>query len=106
MSLTAQSFHRGRLEAARYPLSDLGEEARGGPNRLIRTFSSPVARVRQLLLWHRVSSSSSRAHERGRFQPVKGSQTFCVLVASTEAQKVLRASREPKAMRFVVQPNG
>jgi hypothetical protein len=29
-----------------------------------------------------------------------------VLVANTEAQKVLGASREPKAMRFAVQPNG
>ena len=87
MSLTAQSFHRGRLEAVRYPLSDLGEEARGAPNRLMRTFSSPLARVRQLLLWHRVSSSS-RAHERRRFRPVKASATFCVLVTYPDPQKL------------------
>jgi hypothetical protein len=37
---------------------------------------------------------------------VKASKTFWVLVAYTEAQKVLGASREPKAMRFAVQPNG
>jgi len=29
-----------------------------------------------------------------------------VLVAYTEAQELLGASREPKAMRFAVQPNG
>jgi hypothetical protein len=29
-----------------------------------------------------------------------------VLVANTDPQKVLGASREPKAMRFAVQPNG
>src|SRR5215212_4886221 len=48
-----------------------------GPNRLIRTFWSPAARVRQLLLWHCVWSSSG-AHERGQFRPVKASGTFCV----------------------------
>src|SRR5215213_8201734 len=76
-----------------------------GPNRLIRTFSSPAARVRQLLLWHCVSSSSG-AHQRGQFRPVKASGTFCVLVAYTDTQKVLRASRESEEMRFAVQPNG
>jgi len=29
-----------------------------------------------------------------------------VLVANTEPHKVLRASKEPKATRFAVQPNG
>jgi hypothetical protein len=29
-----------------------------------------------------------------------------VSVAYTDAQKVLGASKEPKAMRFAVQPNG
>jgi hypothetical protein len=37
---------------------------------------------------------------------VKASETFCVLVAYTDPQKVLRASKNPKAMRFAVQPNG
>ena len=88
MSLTTHPFQsRGRLEAARYPLSDLGDQARSGPNRLIRTFWSPAARVRQLLLGHCVSSSS-HAHERGQFRPVKASATFCVLVAYTDTQKV------------------
>jgi hypothetical protein len=90
MSLTAHPFQsRGRLEAARYPLlSDLGDEARSGSNRLIRTFSSLLARVRQLLLWHCVSSFSRAHDERGRFRPVKASATFCVLVAYTDTQKV------------------
>src|SRR5215204_382837 len=51
-------------------------------------------------------SSSPRAHERRRFRPVKASETFCGSVAYTDPQKVLRASKEPKAMRFAVQPNG
>jgi hypothetical protein len=42
----------------------------------------------------------------GDFRPVKASETFCVLVAYTELQKVLRGSKEAKAMRFAVQPNG
>jgi hypothetical protein len=37
---------------------------------------------------------------------VQASETFCVLVAYTDPQKVLRTSKEPKAMRFAVQPNG
>jgi hypothetical protein len=37
---------------------------------------------------------------------VKASETFCVLVAYTDPQKVLGASKEPKAMWFAVQPNG
>jgi hypothetical protein len=37
---------------------------------------------------------------------VKASETFCASVAYTDAQKVLGASKEPKAMRFAVQPNG
>jgi hypothetical protein len=37
---------------------------------------------------------------------VKVLETFCVLVAYTDPQKVLGASKEPKAMRFAVQPNG
>jgi hypothetical protein len=37
---------------------------------------------------------------------VKASKTFCVLVAYTDPQKVLGESKEPKAMRFAVQPNG
>jgi hypothetical protein len=37
---------------------------------------------------------------------VKASETFWVLVAYTEAQKVLGVSKEPEAMRFAVQPNG
>jgi hypothetical protein len=37
---------------------------------------------------------------------VKALETFCVLVAYTYPQKVLGASKEPKAMRFAVQPNG
>jgi hypothetical protein len=37
---------------------------------------------------------------------VKASATFCVLVTYPEAQKVSLASKEPKAMRFAVQPNG
>jgi hypothetical protein len=36
---------------------------------------------------------------------VKASETFCVLVAYTDPQIVLRPSKEPKAMRFAVQPN-
>jgi hypothetical protein len=39
-------------------------------------------------------------------EPVKAKETFYVLVAYTERQKVLGASKEPKAMRFAVQPNG
>jgi hypothetical protein len=37
---------------------------------------------------------------------VKASRTFCVSAAYTDTQKVPRASEEPKAMRFAVQPNG
>jgi hypothetical protein len=37
---------------------------------------------------------------------VKASETFCVLVAYTDPQKALGASKEPKAMRYAVQPNG
>jgi hypothetical protein len=37
---------------------------------------------------------------------VKASETFCVLAAYTDPQKVFRASEEPEAMRFAVQPNG
>jgi hypothetical protein len=37
---------------------------------------------------------------------VKASETFCVLVAYTDPQKVSRESKEPKAMGFPVQPNG
>jgi hypothetical protein len=32
---------------------------------------------------------------------VKASKTFCVLVANTDPQKVLGASKEPKAMRLL-----
>jgi hypothetical protein len=37
---------------------------------------------------------------------VKASKTFWVLVAYTDPQKVSGASKEPKAIRFAVQPNG
>jgi hypothetical protein len=37
---------------------------------------------------------------------VKASETFCVLAAYTDTQKVSRAFKEPKAMRFAVSPNG
>jgi hypothetical protein len=52
-----------------------------------------------------VPFSYTRGHESWRCQPVQVSETFCVLVAYTEAQKALGASKEPKAMRFAVQPN-
>jgi hypothetical protein len=37
---------------------------------------------------------------------VKVSETFCGSVACTDPQKVLGTSKEPKAMRLAVQPNG
>jgi hypothetical protein len=37
---------------------------------------------------------------------VKASKTSRVLVAYTDPRKVLGASKEPKALRFAVQPNG
>jgi hypothetical protein len=37
---------------------------------------------------------------------VKASKTFCVLVAYTDPQKTSRTSKEAKAMRFALQPNG
>ena len=37
---------------------------------------------------------------------MKASETFCVLAAYSDTQKVSWASEEPKAMRFAVQPNG
>jgi hypothetical protein len=37
---------------------------------------------------------------------MKASETFCGSVQATNTQKVLGASKEPKAMRFPVQPNG
>jgi hypothetical protein len=37
---------------------------------------------------------------------VKASKSFCMLVAYTDPQKVLATSKEPKAMRSAVQPNG
>jgi hypothetical protein len=37
---------------------------------------------------------------------VKASETFCVLAAYTDTQKVSQAFKEPKAMRFAVQLNG
>ena len=53
-----------------------------------------------------VSLARTGAHERRRFKLVKVSETFCALVACTEPQKVSGASKEPKPMRFTVQPNG
>jgi hypothetical protein len=37
---------------------------------------------------------------------VKASVTFCVLGTYTDPQKIQRASKETKGMRFAVQPNG
>ena len=37
---------------------------------------------------------------------MKASETFCGSVQATNTQKVSRASKEPKAMRFTAQPNG
>ncbi len=37
---------------------------------------------------------------------MKASETICVLAAYTDPQKLLGASKEPKAMLFAVQPNG
>ena len=37
---------------------------------------------------------------------MKASETICVLAAYTDPQIVSQASKEPKAMRFAVQPNG
>ena len=37
---------------------------------------------------------------------MKASETFCVLAAYTDTQKVCRSSEEPKATRFAVQLNG
>jgi hypothetical protein len=37
---------------------------------------------------------------------VKASKTFCGSVQATNTQKVLGASKEPKAKRFAARPNG
>jgi hypothetical protein len=37
---------------------------------------------------------------------VKASETFCVLAAYTDPQKVSRAFKVPSEMRIAVQPNG
>src|SRR5215212_4982426 len=86
----------------------------------IRRPSSPSGPKRanpRLLAWLPGSHSCSRGavcavflllrtRSRRRFRCVKASETFCVLAAYTEAQKVLRASKEPERMRFAVQPDG
>jgi hypothetical protein len=67
--------------------------------------SSPISRVGSCP-FGTISHSPTRAPQKRRFQPVKASESFCVLVAYTDPQKVIGASEEPKAMRFAVQPNG
>jgi hypothetical protein len=88
------------------PLSDGGHKApssapKGATPRFLARFLGSVS-----CPFGTVSLARSGAHERRRFQPVTASKTFCVLVACTDPQKPLRASKEPKAMRLTVQPNG
>src|SRR5215217_5151846 len=99
---------RGHLKVATHPAfqcrrrSSQSSATKGATPRLLARFAGSVS-----CPFGTVSCSPTRrAHERRRFQPVKASETFCVLVAYTDPQKVLGESKEPKAMRFAVQPNG
>ena len=89
------------------PLSDLGDQA---PRSALRKGYSETCSLICLVGWlppfGSVSRSATRGHERWRFERVKASKTFCVLVVCTDPHKVIRASKEPIAMRFTVQPNG
>ena|SRR5215211_1728691 len=84
---------RGHLKVASHtPLSDVGHQARRAERseRGYSEASSPICRVGQLSFWHCAPFSATRAHERCRFHSVKAWETFCVLVAYTEAQKSLK----------------
>ena len=48
----------------------------------------------------------TRAHERRRFSACEGLGDFFRVGAYTEPQELLLESKEPKAVRSAVQPNG
>ena len=98
---------RGYLKVASHtPLSDGGHKApssapKGATPRFLARFLGSVS-----CPFGTLSLAGSGGHERRRFQPVKASETFCRLVQATNTQELLGASKEPKAMRFAVQPDG
>src|SRR5215210_2701077 len=97
---------RGHLKVATHPAFRC--RRRSSQQRSERDYSetsSPLSRVGSCP-FGTVSRSPTRAHEKRRFQPVKAAESFCVLVAYTDPQKLLGVSKEPKAMRLAVQPNG
>ncbi len=107
-SLTAHPLKERPSEGgytARFPMSakKLAEQR---SERGYSEASSPISRVGSCPFGTVSRSPTPRAHERRRFQPVKASESFCGLVAYTDPQKLLGASKEPKAMLFAVQPNG
>ena len=92
---------RGYLKLATHlafrcrPRSSQSSAPKGATPRLLARFAGSVS-----CPFGTMSYPATRAPESRRFQRVKASETFCVLVAYTEPQKVLGASKEPKAMRF------
>src|SRR5215210_5718934 len=116
-SLTTHPLKERPSKSAYTPrFCDLGDEARSSGAmkgatlslRVLARFAGSISTVLLalcpvlLLLLVRTRGGE----ERRQFRPVKSSETFGVLAAYSDPRKVFRASKEPKAMRFAVQPNG